>query len=88
MMDARIPAALGASLILHGAALALVDRMPRGGQVNAPAWGQWSAGALQARLRAPGGDDLIAPAPRVPGWKPKFPDYREGLDQIIEAWGD
>ncbi len=29
-----------------------------------------------------------APTPRVPGWKPKFPDYREGLDNVIEAWGD
>jgi nucleoside-diphosphate-sugar epimerase len=29
-----------------------------------------------------------APTPRVPGWKPKFPDYREGLDQAIETWGD
>ena len=28
-----------------------------------------------------------APAPRVPGWKPVFSDYREGLDQVIEAWG-
>jgi nucleoside-diphosphate-sugar epimerase len=28
-----------------------------------------------------------APMPRVPGWKPKFPDYRVGLDQIIETWG-
>jgi nucleoside-diphosphate-sugar epimerase len=27
-----------------------------------------------------------APSPRVPGWKPTFPDYRAGLDQIIEAW--
>jgi len=27
-----------------------------------------------------------APAPRVPGWTPKFPDYRAGLDQVIEAW--
>jgi nucleoside-diphosphate-sugar epimerase len=27
-----------------------------------------------------------APAPRVPGWKPKFPNYRGGLDQILEAW--
>lgn len=26
------------------------------------------------------------PTPRVPGWKPKFPDYRKGLDQVIEAW--
>jgi len=29
-----------------------------------------------------------APSPRVPRWKPKFGDYREGLDQIIEAWGE
>ena len=27
-----------------------------------------------------------APAPRVPGWKPAFADYREGLDQIVHAW--
>jgi len=66
MIDARIPAALGASLILHGAALALVDRMPRGGQMNTPAWGLWSAGALQARLRSAGTDDTIAPTPRAP----------------------
>ena len=29
-----------------------------------------------------------APAPRVPGWKPTFPDYRKGLDQVIRDWGD
>jgi len=28
-----------------------------------------------------------APTPRVPGWKPRFPDFREGLDQVIESWG-
>lgn len=66
MFDARIPAALGASLILHGAALALVDRMPRGWQVTAPGWGQWSSSALQARLRAPAGDEAIAPLSRAP----------------------
>ena len=27
-----------------------------------------------------------APSPRVPGWKPRFPNYRKGLDQVIEAW--
>jgi nucleoside-diphosphate-sugar epimerase len=27
-----------------------------------------------------------APSPRVPGWKPKFADYRSGLDQVIAAW--
>jgi hypothetical protein len=29
-----------------------------------------------------------APRPRVPGWKPAFPDYRLGLDQVIEAWNE
>jgi nucleoside-diphosphate-sugar epimerase len=29
-----------------------------------------------------------APTPRVPGWKPRFSDYRDGLDQVIEAWGN
>ena len=29
-----------------------------------------------------------APSPGVPGWKPRFPDYRKGLDQVIEVWGD
>ena len=28
-----------------------------------------------------------APSPRVPGWKPKFSDYRNGLDAVIAAWG-
>ena len=31
---------------------------------------------------------LRAPSPRGPGWKPKFADYRKGLDQVIEAWRD
>jgi len=29
-----------------------------------------------------------APTPRVPGWKPRFSDYRLGLDQVVEAWGN
>lgn len=28
----------------------------------------------------------LAPTPRVPRWKPKYPDYRAGLDQIIKSW--
>ncbi len=28
------------------------------------------------------------PSPRVPGWRPKFADYRSGLDQVIGAWRD
>jgi nucleoside-diphosphate-sugar epimerase len=27
-----------------------------------------------------------APAPRVPGWRPAFADYRKGLDQVVAAW--
>ncbi len=64
MFDARIPVALGASLLLHGAGLALIDRMPRGWQLSVPEWGQWSASALRARLRAPGSDEAIVPAPQ------------------------
>ncbi len=29
-----------------------------------------------------------APMPRVPVWKPRFPRYQAGLDQVIEDWGD
>jgi len=29
-----------------------------------------------------------APTPRVSAWKPRFPDYRVGLDQVIDAWGN
>ncbi|MCM2328516.1 MAG: hypothetical protein NDI88_11545 [Lysobacter sp.] len=28
----------------------------------------------------------LSPKPGVPGWKPEFPDYRSGLDQVLEAW--
>ena len=38
----------------------------------------------QAALSMPPG----ALTPRVPQWKPRFPDYRNGLDQVIETWGD
>ena len=27
-----------------------------------------------------------SPRPRVPGWKPQFPDFRKGLDQVIQTW--
>jgi hypothetical protein len=27
-----------------------------------------------------------APGPHVPGWKPRFPNYRDGLDQVVERW--
>jgi nucleoside-diphosphate-sugar epimerase len=38
----------------------------------------------QVALRMPAG----VLTPRVPRWKPRFPDYRKGLDQVIETWGD
>jgi nucleoside-diphosphate-sugar epimerase len=37
----------------------------------------------QAALGMPPGP----PGPVVPGWQPKYRDYRLGLDQVIEAWG-
>jgi nucleoside-diphosphate-sugar epimerase len=38
----------------------------------------------QAALAMPPG----ALTPRILQWRPKFPDYRNGLDQVIETWGD
>jgi nucleoside-diphosphate-sugar epimerase len=32
------------------------------------------------------GMPAAAPRPGVPGWKPRFADYRKGLDQVISAW--
>ena len=29
-----------------------------------------------------------SPLPRVPGWNPRYPDYRKGLDQVIASWRD
>jgi nucleoside-diphosphate-sugar epimerase len=29
-----------------------------------------------------------SPTPRVPGWKPRYPNYRGGLDQVVEHWGN
>jgi len=71
VIDARIPAALGVSLLLHGAGLALMERMPRGWQVSLPEWGQWSPGAMRARLRAAVSDETLAPAPpHAPSGRP------------------
>jgi hypothetical protein len=28
------------------------------------------------------------PTPRVPGWRPKFTDYRKGLDRVVAARGN
>lgn len=68
MLDARVPLALGASLLLHGAALTLADRLPVGGMRPVQEWAQWGAGALHARLldRAPERSAVLAP-PAVQG---------------------
>jgi hypothetical protein len=66
VIDARIPVALGASLMLHGAALAFLDGLPRGGPLSMPQWEQFGAGALQARLRAPEVEAVAVPAPQAP----------------------
>lgn len=51
MITARISAAVGMSLALHGATLAVIDRMPRGWQLEDQAAGVFGHGVLQARLR-------------------------------------
>ena len=62
MLDARIPVALGASLLLHGAALALIERVPRGWQPAPPESSQWSATALQVRVLSSRSGDAAAAA--------------------------
>lgn len=88
MIDARVPAALGASLMLHGAALAFLDGP--GVQSGQP----FGARAFQARLRPPAAEALVASshwaaAPRdagasrgraLPAAAPKYYPARE-LDQ-------
>lgn len=61
MLDARVPLALGASVLLHGAALALADRLPLGWPQQATEWAG-GAGVLHARLRASDAHPLAAPA--------------------------
>ena len=63
MLDARVPLALAASLVLHGAALTLADRLPHGVQRQTAEWAQWGAGALHARLLDRAEEPAAAPAP-------------------------
>ena len=51
-MTGPIPAAVCASLVLHGAALALIDRLPRGWQLAEAVPARFGTGVLQAHLRA------------------------------------
>jgi len=50
---ARISAALGLSVVLHGAMLAMIDRLPQGLRFGPGATGYSWAGVLHARLRSP-----------------------------------
>jgi protein TonB len=63
ILDARVPLALGVSLLLHGAALALADRLPLGGPRPAQEWAQWGVGTLHARLLNRAAEPAAAPAP-------------------------
>jgi len=70
---------------------AFAHRVGRRNPLHIPSWSKLVAKVIirqehmqQVALAMP----LRAPTPRVPGWKPKFSDYRDGLDQVIEAWAD
>lgn len=70
---------------------AFANRVGRRTPLHLPLWSKPLARVIiceehmqQAALPMP----PRTPTPRVPGWKPKFPDYRAGLDQTIEAWGN
>jgi TonB family protein len=71
ILDARVPLALGASLLLHGAALALADRLPLGGPRPAQEWAQWGVGALHARLLNRALEPAAAPAPPAAPSRPQ-----------------
>jgi nucleoside-diphosphate-sugar epimerase len=69
---------------------AFAHRVGRRTPLHLPAWTKLAAQAIvceehmqQVALSMP----APAPTPRLPRWKPAFADYREGLDQVIEAWG-
>jgi nucleoside-diphosphate-sugar epimerase len=68
---------------------AFAHRVGRPSPWHLPAWSKRLAHLIireehmqQVALTMP----YRAPTPRVPGWKPKFADYRKGLDQVIQAW--
>ena len=69
---------------------AFAQRVGRPHPRHLPAWSRLAARLIireehmqQVALPMP----HEAPMPRLPGWKPKFADYRDGLDQVIAAWG-
>jgi nucleoside-diphosphate-sugar epimerase len=70
---------------------AFAHRVGRRTPLHLPSWSKLVARAIireehmqQVALPMP----PRAPTPRVPGWRPKFLDYRQGLDQVIDAWGE
>lgn len=73
MLDARVPLALGASLLLHGAALALAERLPLGGQRSAQEWAQWGPGALHARLMDRVNEPAASQSPPASPGRPQRP---------------
>ncbi|HEX9182865.1 MAG TPA: energy transducer TonB [Burkholderiales bacterium] len=67
ILEGRVSLALGVSLLLHGAALALADRLPIGWQRAAPDRGTWGSGVLHARMGKLAQDAPSAAAqPRAP----------------------
>jgi nucleoside-diphosphate-sugar epimerase len=68
---------------------AFAQRVGRPSPLHLPSWSKLLARLIireehmqQVALTMP----RQSPTPRVPGWKPKFPDYGKGLDQVIQAW--
>jgi nucleoside-diphosphate-sugar epimerase len=68
---------------------AFAQRVGRSGPCHLPSWSKLLAQLIireehmqQVALTMPHG----SPTPQVPRWKPKFADYRKGIDQVIEAW--
>lgn len=68
---------------------AFAHRVGRPSPLHLPMWSRFVARLVireehmqQVALNMP----HLSPTLRVPGWKPKFADYRKGLDQVIRAW--
>lgn len=69
MLDTRVPLAVGASLLLHGAALTLADRLPLGWPQAGHGWSDTGVAMLHARLdlRLEHGRPADAPSPAPRG---------------------
>jgi nucleoside-diphosphate-sugar epimerase len=70
---------------------AFAHRVGRSGPLHLPLFSEVVARAIISKehmQQTALGMPPRAPSPRVPGWKPRFPNYRTGLDAVIEAWDD